>query len=150
MNPQGLPGQVPRLVSRSLACLRIELHAKRVASSSKLRQEFDRRLGENAAAVATLRNHARVWAQCGGEDPGALAEPSDGDLEDAQQCAATLRQRMDERGNEAHDIEFRTFGNEIVKAVDSISRVTWEAIHAEKFWITPRGLYGNPGYLKYI
>ena len=138
----GEPDEAPRLMSRSLATLRIELHGNRVATSLKLQREFENRLCGNADAVAVLHEHMRVWEHFRGPDPNALKQPSQTDMESAQHCTIAIRQYLDEAHGSTDDDDIRAFGPAIVKAVEGLSLVTWEAIRRENFWITPSGVYG--------
>ena len=142
VNALGGPDETPRLMSRSLATLRIELHGNRIATSLKLQREFENRLCGNADAVAVLHEHMRVWEHFRGPDPNALKLPSQTDLESAQHCTVAIRQYLDEAHGSTDDDDIRAFGPAIVKAVEGLSLVTWEAIRRENFWITPSGLYG--------
>ena len=58
-----------KLVIRSLACTRMELHHSRLATSVKLRAEFDRRLDKNSRAVDSLNGNRQLWLTAGGPDP---------------------------------------------------------------------------------
>ena len=55
VNPMDEKTNAPRLLSRSLVCLRLELSATRCATSVKLRLEWEKRLADNARAVAALQ-----------------------------------------------------------------------------------------------
>ena len=39
------------------------------------------------------------------------------------------------------DADLASFGGEVLKAVEQLKLVAWDAIHKEKFWITPTGLF---------
>ena len=66
----------PRLLSRSLACLRLELNQTRCATSSKLRQCYEKRADDNAKVVDVLHNNMHLWKHVGGPDPEQLFRPS--------------------------------------------------------------------------
>ena len=49
-----------KLVCRTLVALKMELQNSRVASSDKLRREWERRLEDNGAAAATLPSYFAI------------------------------------------------------------------------------------------
>ena len=69
-----------KLVCKSLAILRLELQAKRCATSAKLRQEYERRVEDNARAVDVLDNNQHLWRHVGGSDPQMFLRPSENSL----------------------------------------------------------------------
>ena len=75
-----------------------------------------------------------------GPDPDDLMQPTPVSLEMAQQAATALQQLMDMR---SEDADLVSFGGEILKAVQQLKLVAWDAIHKEKFWITPSGLFNE-------
>ena len=68
-------------------------------------------------------------------------QPTPVSLEAAQQAATALRQLTDFR---SEDADLASFSGEILKAVEQLKLVAWDAIHQEKFWITPAGLFNEP------
>ena len=67
-------------------------------------------------------------------------QPTPVSLEAAQQAATALRQLTDFR---SEDADLASFSGEILKAVEQLNFVAWDAIHQEKFWITPAGLFNE-------
>ena len=140
-NPRGDVAGEPKLLSRSLVCLRLELHASRCATSSKLRHEWERRLEDNARAVDTLEHHPHLWKQVAGPEPALLLRPSAKLLEDAQQSARKLEALMCDGGGEKDGLD--SFIKAVVEAVAMLAIVSWDAIHKERFWISPDGLFSE-------
>ena len=126
-----------KLVARSLACLRLELHATRCATSTKLRQTWERRLEENGLAVDALLNNAHLWRHVGGPDPETLLKPSEADLKAARVAVHRLRCMLLAHGPNAQD-GLDVYAEEIFRAVGMLKQVTWEAIRRERFCLTPK------------
>ena len=131
----------PRLLSRSLVCMRLELNAKRCATGIKLRLEWERRLEDNVKAVVVLQSNQHLWKHVAGPPPELLLTPSAAQLDAARKAALDIQQLVDMHGEEQDGLD--TFGTEIVSAVGKLTVVSWDAIHKERFWITPDGLYGE-------
>ena len=71
-----------------MACTRLELHQSRLATSAKLRAEWDRRLEKNAVAVDVLNSNRLLWMTAGGADPETLISPTEISLD---HCARTVQ-----------------------------------------------------------
>ena len=127
----------PTLLARSIALVRIELCHNRVALTSKLRKEHDRREANNSTAVDILRKNQGLWDSVGGPPPEELKRPSGANMERAQECSDALQHMyaVDDRDG------YPEFAQEISKAVSMLSSVEWEDIRKEKFFLTPRALY---------
>ena len=82
--------KAPSLLSRSVGLLRVELAEGQVASTAKLRNEFQKRSNDNSTACDVLYKHQDVWASVGGPPPESLFRPSTEDLELARECCETL------------------------------------------------------------
>ena len=54
--------QAPKLLSRSLATLRLELSAQRIATTTKIRREWEARSQQNSAAADVLHSNER-WGK---------------------------------------------------------------------------------------
>ena len=76
-----------KLICRSMAVTRMELHRARLATSAKLRAEWDRRLDKNALAIDILSSNQQLWESAGGPDPESLGNPTESALD---QCAKTV------------------------------------------------------------
>ena len=131
-----------KLVARSLASLRLELLQTRVATSMKLRQTWERRLEENSIAVDSLLSNSQLWRHVGGPDPEVLRMPAEADLLAARRAVQRLRCMLITHGPNSHD-GLDVFAEEIVRSVGMLKQVTWEAIRKERFFLTPKGLYGE-------
>ena len=79
-----------KLKCRSLASLKLELAASRLATSGKLRKGWDNRVHDNATAVDRIRNNLGLWKHASGPDPERLLKPTEADLHVAQQAAAAI------------------------------------------------------------
>ena len=90
VNPTDEKTNPPRLLSRSLVCLRLELSATRCATSVKLRLEWEKRLADNARAVAALQARRSLWHRADGPESDDLMQPTPVSLEAAQQAATAL------------------------------------------------------------
>ena len=141
VNPCDAATKPPRLLSRSLVCLRLELNVKRCATSLKLRLEWERRLENNAKAVDVLQSNQHLWKHVAGPTPELLLQPSAAQLDDARKAAIAIQQMVDMHGGDHDGLD--TFGTEVVAAVDMLAVLSWDAIQKERFWITPDGLFGE-------
>ena len=140
VNPKAEPTKQPSLLSRSLACLRLELRASRVASSAKLRQTHERRSEGNSKAVDVLHQNQHLWNHAGGPEPELLFAPTSHALEGCRiACERLERLRITNDGRDGLD----EYVSEIKQAVDTLKRVEWEVIRTEKFSMTPPALYSD-------
>ena len=87
-----------RMICRSLACLRMELCESRVATSDKLRKEWEKRLENNAMAVDRLQENRQLWLSAGGPDPEMLGTPTPQQLEDVAKTLGTLDAMLEKHG----------------------------------------------------
>ena len=87
-----------KLVCRSAACTRMELHHARLASSGKLREEWDRRLERNSVAVDVLNDNRELWMTAGGPDPDTLAAPTEISLEHSSSTVLVLQSMLQKHG----------------------------------------------------
>jgi len=90
--------QDARMICRSLACLRMELCSSRIASSQKLRQEWDKRLENNSLAVDRLQENRELWLRAGGPDPEQLASPTEFHMEEVSKTLSTLAAMLERHG----------------------------------------------------
>ena len=72
--------------------MRVEISESQIASTAKLRKEFEKRNEDNSVACDVLHNHQHVWASVGGPQVESLFRPSVANLEKAKQCSETLEQ----------------------------------------------------------
>ena len=91
MNPtEADKSKAPSLLSRSVGLLRVELSESQIASTAKLRKEFEKRNEDNSVACDVLHNHQHLWQSVGGPQVESLFRPSVAGLEKAKQCSDTL------------------------------------------------------------
>ena len=74
----------------------MQLHQDRCATSAKLRREWERRLEDNAAAVAALTKTACWWEHVDGPNVELLRDPTPVILAEAQHCSAALSRMVEE------------------------------------------------------
>ena len=130
----------PSLLSRSLACLRLELNQTRCATSSKLRQCYEKRADDNAKVVDVLHNNMHLWKHVGGPDPEQLFRPSATHLtecRDAAERLGELKAREEDRDG------LNVFADEILKAVELLKSLEWEDIRRERYNMTPPALFSE-------
>ena len=144
-NAADAEGETPvKLVCRSLQVLRLELHATRLASSTKLRQEWERRVEGNARAVDVLESNSHLWRHVGGLAPERFRKPTQGELCAAAGAVASLRRLLRRRKEAGQpDDGLETYAEEIIGAVGRLRIVSWEAIQRERFSLTPLGMYND-------
>ena len=87
-----------KLVCRSAACTRLELHAARLATSTKLRAEWDRRLEKNSAAADVLNSNRRLWLQAGGNEPETLVSPTEASIDHCHKTVEILHKMLQKYG----------------------------------------------------
>ena len=86
------------MICRSLACLRMELCEARIASSEKLRKEWNKRLENNSMAMDRLQENRELWLRAGGPEPEDLATPTALHLEDVAKALGTLHAMLEKHG----------------------------------------------------
>ena len=127
----------PSLLSRSLACLRLELNQTRCATSLKLRQCYEKRADDNAKVVDVLHNNLHLWKHVGGPDPEQLFRPSATHLTECREAA----ERLDElKAREVDSDGLNVFADEMIKAIDLLKSLEWDDIRRERFNMTPPAL----------
>ena len=119
----------------------MQLKQDRCATSAKLRKEWERRINANETAVNVLLGNLSLWHHVEGPHPDCLHRPSETDLANARTSAAALRRMIAAHGEQ--DESLKAFAEEIIQAVDSLKQVSWDAIGAERFSLTPRALYND-------
>ena len=129
-----------KLVCRSLAVLRLELYNSRVASTEKLRKEWERRQENNQRAVDVLMSNLHLWNHVDGPSPeDELLNPSEIALLAAKDCCQALSRMAEAHGTVKN--ELATYVEEITTAVNSIKLLSWESIRVDRFSLTPPELY---------
>ena len=153
--------QPAKLVCRSIAVLRLELQQNRVASTEKLRREWERRLDDNKRSVDVLMNNRHLWSHVsdckyinvsalppaptrtvlalvhvdGPSPEDELVDPTELALLEAKQCCEALARMAEAHGSAQN--ELHVYVEEITKAVSAIKIVSWEAIRQDRFTLTP-------------
>ncbi len=87
-----------KLICRSVACIRMELCTARLATSQKLRQEWDKRLENNSLAVDRIQENRDLWLHAGGCDPEVLNTPTEIHLEVVARTVNTLNAMLEKYG----------------------------------------------------
>ena len=90
--------QEVKLVCRSLAVMRMELHQSRLATSAKLRAEWDKRLERNAVAVDVLNSNRSLWLAAGGPEPESMANPTEILVDQCQKTVVVLGNMLQKHG----------------------------------------------------
>ena len=106
----------------------MELCESRLATSRKLRLEWDKRLENNTAAVDRIQENRNLWHSAGGFDPDLLATPSEIQLEEVKRVLATLDAMLEKNGPRGG---LDSFVAEIKAAAALLKVVTWEAIRTD-------------------
>ena len=119
----------------------MQLKQDRCATSAKLRKEWERRIDNNDTAVNVLLGNLHLWHHVNGPHPDCLHRPSEADLANARTSAAALRRMISAHGEQ--DESSKAFAEELCQAADSLKQVSWDAIHVERFSLTPRALYND-------
>jgi hypothetical protein len=134
--------QKTKLVCRSLVGLSLEMNQGRIATTSKLRREWERRLEDNGRAVDVLESNQHLWKHVGGPRPHSLYEPSKTMVEAAQTAAKALSRMIEAHvGLDKDGLD--VFVHEILRAVSALRVVSWDAIRRERFSLTPEALFGE-------
>jgi len=76
----------------------MELHQSRLATSGKLRAEWDRRLDRNAMSIDVLNSNRSIWLAAGGAEPETLASPSETALEYCTKTVEVLHAMLQKYG----------------------------------------------------
>ena len=87
-----------KLICRSVACIRMELCTARLATSQKLRQEWDKRLENNSLSVHRIQANRDIWLRAGGCDPEVLNTPTEIHLEAVARTVNTLNAMLEKYG----------------------------------------------------
>ena len=85
----------PKLLSRSLATLRLELEQQRLATTSKILREREARGEQNARSVAVIYDNEKIWRLVGGPDPEALLAPTAEALALVQETCTSLEKLVE-------------------------------------------------------
>ena len=120
--------------------MRTELCKARTATSEKLRNEWDKRLDINSQAVDRIQENRDLWLRAGGPDPDKLAAPSESLVEDAKRTSEVLTRMLETHGPSGG---MDSFVETLQNAVRMLKAVSWSAIKADRFSLTPDALYNE-------
>jgi hypothetical protein len=127
-----------KMLCRSLSCMRMELCKARLATSQKLRNEWDKRLENNSIAVDRIQENRELWLQAGGPDPDALQTPTEILLAEANRTVEVLNLMLEKHGPVGG---LDSFVETLQSAVKMLKVVGWSAIKADRFSLTSPGMY---------
>jgi hypothetical protein len=134
-------GQEPKFVCRSVATLRVQLREMRIATTAKIRTEHETRSQRNAEAVAVLDANWKMWRHVGGVDLDFLQEPNEEALARAHEAKDNLI-KLKESHTDAAD-NTGAIADELIKAVNTLSSLDFEAIRRDKFPLTPETIFDS-------
>ena len=121
--------KAPSLLSRSLACLRLELNQTRCATSAKLRQCYEKRAEDNAKAVDVLHSNQHLWRHVAGPEPESLFRPTAFQLGKCREAAERLGEL---KAKEENRDGLNQFAEELINAVSALKSLEWEDIRVER------------------
>ena len=87
----------PKLLSRSLATLRLELQQQRLATTAKILREREARGEQNSRAVEVIHSNEKIWRLVDGPVPEALLAPTAEVLALVQETCASLEKLVEAR-----------------------------------------------------
>ena len=129
----------PKFLFRSLASLRVNLKNMRIATTQKIKAEYDRRVQTNADAVDTLQANFSMWNQFEGPHFKQLKDPSDEALDRLHDINEQLQHFISQE--HAGCDGGLDIAKECMNAINSISSLNYDRIRREKFPLTPEMLY---------
>ena len=133
----------PKFLHRSLATLKVHLKNTRVATTKRIKDEYERRKDGNRVAIAVLEANFQMWNLVGGPCVEYLVEPCDEAFDrahEAKELLLKIRAQEDAPDNAAQ------IATDMVKAVNTLSSLNFERIRLEKFPMTPETLF--EGFVK--
>ena len=136
-------GAEPKFLHRSLATLKVHLKNTRVATTMRIKDEYERRRDKNREAIDVLEANSQLWNLVGGPCVEYLAEPSEEALDrahEAKELLLKIRAQEDAPDNAAQ------IAHDMIKAVDAFASLDFERIRVEKFPMTPETLF--EGFVK--
>ena len=133
----------PKFLHRSLATLKVHLKNTRVATTKRIKDEYERRKQKNQEAIEVFESNSQMWSLVGGPCVEYLAEPSDEALDkahEAKELLLKIKAQEDAPNNAAQIV------NDMIKAVNTLASLDFERIRTEKFPMTPEMLF--EGFVK--
>ena len=126
-----------KMICRSLAALRMELCHSRLATTTKLRQEYDKRLENNAMAVDRIQENRSLWLDADGCDPDLLKLPTKALLEHVNNKVVENLEKILKAKGSAGGLD--SFVESLTQAIKKIKMVSWDVIKEDRFSLTPDG-----------
>ena len=123
--------------------LKVHLKNTRVATTKRIKDEYERRKDKNRDAIEVLEANFQMWTLVGGPCVEYLREPSDETLDrahEAKELLLKIRAQEDAPDNAAQ------IANDMIKAVNTFASLDFERIRLEKFPMTPETLF--EGFVK--
>ena len=133
--------QVPRLLSRRLACCRLHLSKQREATPIDVVNAWQARTEGNDEAVAVLRNNTALWSSISGPDPNMLFAPKSEALLAVCKACRQLEEDADVHG---------AIGEEVLRAARSITSLDWCRLRLEKFHITSERTFDGIAWMAHL
>ena len=136
-------GAEPKFLHRSLATLKVHLKNTRVATTKRIKDEYERRRDKNRDAIDVLEANSQLWNLVGGPCVEYLAEPSEEALDrahEAKELLLKIRAQEDAPDNAAQ------IAHDMIKAVNALTSLDFERIRLERFPMTPETLF--EGFVK--
>ena len=127
----------PKFLHRSLATLKVYLKNTRVATTKRIKDEYERRKTNNREAVEVLQS-TQMWNMVHGPCPEYLVEPTDEALDLAHEAKDLL---LKIRAQEDAPDNAPQIANDLIKAVNTLGSLDFERIRKEKFPMTPEMLF---------
>ena len=119
----------PKFMLRSLATLRVFLKNTRIATSQRIRNEYERRLLMNQEVVEVLRSNCQLWTLVDGPCVEYLSEPSEEALDRANGAKARL---LLMRTQDAIPVSAAQIIDEMIRAVNTLVSADFERIRIEQ------------------
>ena len=136
-------GMEVKFLHRSLATLKVHLKNTRVATTKRIKDEYEHRRNKNREAIEVLEANSQLWNLVGGPCVEYLAEPCDEALDkahEAKELLLKIRAQKDAPGNAAQ------IAHDMIKAVNAFATLDFERIRREKFPMTPETMF--EGFVK--
>jgi len=131
-------GAEPKFLHRSIATLKVHLKHTRVATTKRIKDEYERRRDKNREVIKVLEANSQLWNMVGGPCVEYLAEPSEEALDrahEAKELLLKIRAQEDPPDNAAQ------IAHDMIKAVNALTSLDFERIRVEKFPMTPETLF---------
>ena len=118
--------------------MRMELQKSRLATAKLLAQEWEKRLDTNSDSVDAIANNQALWMQAGGVEVDHLLTPTEMQIAESKRVVEILHRMLEKHGGKGG---LDSYVAEMDRAVSQLKVVSWQAIHEEKFSLTPWAVY---------